>query len=92
MYWHSNLNRLAERYRRIRHALPRGTRFFDYVQRPTHYEEEAADALRDWRDNPRVCTISRRNLVLDWTRSVLPVEDELPTSIEVAIRINHITN
>ena len=58
MHSYEQMERLAKRYRRIRYALPRGTRFYDYVQRPGHYDQKAQDVLRDWHDNPRIASLA----------------------------------
>jgi hypothetical protein len=52
------LDELGRRYQRLRHALPHGTRFYDYVQCPNYYEKRAADVLRDWHDNPRIASLA----------------------------------
>lgn len=63
MYSNRRIHRLAERYRRLRYALPRGTRFYDFLQRPGYYEAQALDVLRDWQDNPRVTPMARHHTI-----------------------------
>jgi len=64
MHSYDQLERLAKRYRRLRYALPRGTRFYDYVQCPDYYEKRAADVLRDWHDNPRIASLAHSTPII----------------------------
>ena len=52
------LHELGWRYRRLRRALPPGTRFYDYVQRPAYYDQRAADVLRDWHERLRIANLA----------------------------------
>lgn len=44
----------ANEYRRLRYALPRGTRFIDFLNLRDRYVQYAKKRLRDWSANQRL--------------------------------------
>lgn len=92
----ADLNYWGDEFRRLRVRQSLGITFETFLKLDKTVRHNLRawmhQRLERWRENRRWMQLASSPYVLDWSADVLPIEDDIPTSIEVDVRINHITN